>query len=184
MKPLESPVAATSKPRTLSDLSPKASGVSRSARPSSSGRAASNSGAPRLPRQVSFTGGRDREPMATIAASPPDHSGSFAVQPDSGTNSPSSHNHSPYMIDGRGRRRRDSEDSQMTVGMRSVSRNEDSASIVSRTSRTNSHASFGSVAPTVADKEKKKGLSALSGLLRRKQHSIPAGEVSSESWSD
>lgn len=75
----------------------------------------------------------------------------------------------------RGRSRRDSQDSQMTVGMRSVSRTGDSASIISRASRTDSHASFASMAPVVP--EKKKGLSALSGLLRRKQHSIPAHSV-------
>lgn len=181
VQPVESPIAATFKARALSNISPKAIGESRTVQSQSTSRPPSASGAPRLPRQVSFTRGREREPMATIAASPPDHHGPFQIQPDSGTNSPSSQSPGPYLVDGRGRRRRDSQDSQITVGIRSVSRTEDTASIISRASRTNSHASFASIAPVVPDKEKKKGLSALSGLLRRKQHSIPAVDVPSES---
>jgi hypothetical protein len=154
-QPVEPPIAPALKTRSFSNMSPKAIGEPRNVPPQSTSRAPSASGAPRLPRQVSFTGGRDRGPMATIAASPPDHPGPFQMQPDSMTSSPSSHSPGPYVIDSRGRRRRDSQDSQMTVGMRSVSRTGgDSASIISRTSRTDSHASFASMRGGSGTKQK------------------------------
>lgn len=78
----------------------------------------------------------------------------------------------------RGRSRRDSQDSQRTVGVvgQRAAREDDTTSIMSR-SRNFSTASFATTGPSLPEKEKKKGLSALSGLLRRKPPSIPNVEV-------
>jgi hypothetical protein len=66
----------------------------------------------------------------------------------------------------------------MTVGVRPPREEDDTASIISR-SRNYSTSSF---ATTTAPAEKKKGLSALSGLLRRKQQpSVPIVELPGES---
>lgn len=124
--------------------------------------------------QIPIAGRRDLSPMATIAASPPDQYGAvFSSTMDSRRNSLSSQGSQYFMGAIPPLSRHDSHDSQSTVGAPPSTYRDNGADTASRASRSrmDSQMSLASNAPD-RQEHKKKGLSALSGLLRRKQNSV------------